>query len=138
LKNETQPSESIEGEVAPARQKGAHASPDRSRSQRKSIMHYLGGISGSGVIKCDGEGVARATYDFDGFFHKTTGVTGSGEIRLSAAVLKNLFGRKNVQLFTDDGRLLDLKFSERTLPSASEAAHVDVTGDLPNPRSWRR
>lgn len=101
-------------------------------------MHYLGGISGSGSLKCDGIEVARATYDFDGFFHKATGVTGSGEIQLPAAVLKSVFGRKDLQLFTDDGHLLDLKFSEKTLPSASDVAHVDVTGDLPNPRSWRR
>jgi hypothetical protein len=101
-------------------------------------MHYLGGISGSGVLKCDGEDITRATYDFDGFFHKATGVTGSGEIRLSPPALRSVFGRQRVQLFTDDGRLLNLKFSEKTLPSASDAAHVDVTGDLPNPRNWRR
>jgi hypothetical protein len=102
------------------------------------MMHYLGGISGSGVIKCGGEVIARATYDFEGFFHKTAGVTGSGEIRLPAPALRNVFGRQGVQLFTDDGRLLDLKFSEKKLPSASDAAHVDVTGDLPDPRNWRR
>jgi hypothetical protein len=101
-------------------------------------MHYLGGISGAGVLKCDGEEIARATYDFDGFFHKTVGVTGSGEIRLPAPALRSVFGRQRVQLFTDDGRLLDLKFSEKTLPSASAAAHVDVTGDLPEPLNWRR
>jgi hypothetical protein len=101
-------------------------------------MHYLGGISGSGVLKCNGREVARATYDFDGFYHKPVGVTGSGEIRLSAIDLRNVFGRKDVQLFTDDGRLLDLKFSEKALPSASDVAHVDVTGDLPTPRNWRR
>jgi hypothetical protein len=101
-------------------------------------MNYLGGISGSGVIKCDGEEIARATYDFDGYFHKTAGVTSSGEIRLSAPPLRSVFGRQRVQLFTDDGRLFDLRFSEKTLPSASDSAHVDVTGDLPDPRNWRR
>ena len=101
-------------------------------------MLYLGGISGSGVIKCNGEEIARATYDFDGFFHKTVGVTGSGEIRLSPAALRSVFGRGNVQLFTEDGRLLDLRFSEKALPSASDVAHVDVTGDLPAPQNWRR
>jgi hypothetical protein len=101
-------------------------------------MRYLGGISGSGLLKCDGEEIARATYDFDGFFHKAAGVTGSGEIRLPAPALRSVFGRQRVQLFTDDGRLLNLRFSEKTLPSASDAAHVDVTGDLPNQRRWRR
>jgi hypothetical protein len=101
-------------------------------------MHYLGGMSGSGVLTCDGAEIARATYDFDGFFHKTAGVTGSGEIRLSAPALRSVFGRERVQLFTDEGRLLDLRFSEKTLPSASDSAHVDVAGDLPDPRNWRR
>ena len=102
------------------------------------MMHYLGGISGSGVIKCEGEEIARATYDFDGFVDKTAVVTGSGEIRLPAQALRGVFGRQGVQLFTDDGRLLDLRFSEKTLPSASDSAHVDVTGDLPDPPNWRR
>ncbi len=90
------------------------------------------------MLKCNGDDVARATYDFDGYFHKTVGVTGSGEIRLSPAALRSVFGRGNVQLFTEDGRLLDLRFSEKALPSASDVAHVDVTGDLPAPRNWRR
>jgi hypothetical protein len=64
-------------------------------------MHYLGGMSGSGVLTCDGAEIARATYDFDGFFHKTAGVTGSGEIRLSAPALRSVFGRERVQLFTE-------------------------------------
>jgi hypothetical protein len=101
-------------------------------------MLYLGGISGSGMIKYNGEEIARATYDFDGFFHKSVGVTGSGEIRSTPNALKSVFGRGGVQLFTEDGRLLDLRFSEKSLPSASEVAHVDVTGDLPNSQSWRR
>lgn len=100
-------------------------------------MHYLGGISGGGVLKSDGEEIARATYDFDGFFHETAGVTVSGEIRLPAPALSSVFGRRGVQLFADEGRPLDLKFSEKTLPSASAAAHVDVTGDLADPLNWR-
>ena len=100
-------------------------------------MRYLGAISGSGVLKCDGEMVARAAYDFEGFFRKPVGVTISGEIRLSAAALKSVFGRSGVQLLTDEGRLLDLRFSEKTLLGAGDVAHVDVTGGLPaNPESW--
>jgi hypothetical protein len=64
-------------------------------------------------------------------------VTGSGEIRLAAAALESVFGRDDVQLLTDDGRLLDLRFSEKELLAASDVAHVDVTGDLPtDPESW--
>ncbi len=100
-------------------------------------MRYLGGLSGRGVLKCDGEEIARASYDFDGFFRKSVGVTSCGEIRASSAALRGVFGRKNVQLLTDDGRLLDLSFSEKALLPASDVAHVDVTGELPTAqRHW--
>lgn len=98
-------------------------------------MHYLGGISGSGMLKCDGKELARATYDFDGFYAKGLGVIGSGEIRVAAAVLREVFGRKGVQLVTDEGHLLDLRFSDRILPSTSDVTHVDVKGQLP--AGWR-
>jgi hypothetical protein len=103
-------------------------------------MHYLGGISGNGVLMCDGKEVARASYDFDGYLRPPTGVVSSGEIRLSASALKDVFGRGGVQIRTDDGRLLDLRFSEKKFDSAAGAAHVDVTGDLPpaSAQNWRR
>jgi hypothetical protein len=66
------------------------------------------------------------------------GITSSGEIRAPASVLVGVFGRTDVQLLTDDSRLLDLRFSDKQLSAASEAAHVDVTGDLPTtPQTWR-
>jgi hypothetical protein len=100
-------------------------------------MRYLGGISGSGTLKANGEEVGRASYEFGGYFRERIGVTGSGEIRLAAAALESVFGRDDVQLLTDDGRLLDLRFSEKELLAASDVAHVDVTGDLPtDPESW--
>jgi hypothetical protein len=102
-------------------------------------MRYLGGISGSAVLKSNGEEIAPASYDFDVFFKTSFGVTSCGEIRLAAAALKGVFGRKDVQLLTDDGRLLDLRFSEKELLPASDVAHVDVTGDLPAAlQNWRR
>lgn len=102
---------------------------------RTSIMDYLGGMSGNGTLKCDGKDVGRASYDLDGFYKKGLGVVGSGEVHVSAVALREIFGRKDVQLFTDDGRLLDLKFSEKNLPLTSDVAHVDVTGQLP--AKWR-
>ncbi|MBN8941066.1 MAG: hypothetical protein J0H01_16300 [Rhizobiales bacterium] len=101
-------------------------------------MRYLGGISGSGVVTCGGKGDVRASYDFDGFFREPGGVMGCGEIRLDSAVLKDVFGRNDVQLLTDDGRLLDLTFSEKELRAASEVAHVDVTGQLPSAAQYWR
>jgi hypothetical protein len=101
-------------------------------------MRYLGRIAGSGLLTRDGKTVARASYDFDGFTRPRGGVISSGEIRLSPSDLKTVFGRFGVQLLTDDGRLLDLRFSETQLCCANDAAHVDVTGDLPSsPSEWR-
>ena len=100
-------------------------------------MRYLGKISGSGVLKCNGEEIARASYDFDEFFKEPAGVTSCGEIRLSATVLQDVFGHKDVQLLSDNGRLFNLRFSEKKLLQASDVAHMDVTGELPStPRNW--
>ena len=101
-------------------------------------MRYLGRISGHGVLQCNGEHIAHASYDFDGFVKKPIGVSCSGEIQLSATILKDVFGRRDIQLLTDDGRLLNLTFSGKALLSSSDVAHVDVTGELPvMPGSWR-
>jgi hypothetical protein len=60
------------------------------------------------------------------------------EIRLSATVLPDVFGHKDIQLLTDNGRLFNLRFSEKKLLQASNVAQVDVTGELPStPRNWR-
>jgi hypothetical protein len=83
-------------------------------------------------VKIGGRTVGRAPYDFDGFATPHGGVTGPGELRLAAPDLEAVFGRIGVQLLTDDGRLLDLKFSEKELPTGTDAAHVDVSGDLPH------
>lgn len=99
-------------------------------------MRYLGELRGSGLVMCDGKAVARASYDFDCYLQPKTGITSCGEIRLAARVLKDLFGRRDVQLRTDDGRLLDLRFSEKKLLSTAESAHVDVTGELPVLQDW--
>lgn len=100
-------------------------------------MYYLGGIRGVGVVKF-GEGtVARADYDFDGYLMKPGQVTACGEIRTSPEMLREMFGRKDLELLTDDGRCLSLQFSEKRLRSASEVAHVNVAGELPSASEWR-
>ena len=86
------------------------------------------------MLNCNSHEFARAAYDFDRFFKKAVGVTNCGEIRASAVALKEVFGRKSVQLLTDDGRLLDLSFSEKALLPSSESAHVNVTEELPPAR----
>ncbi len=48
-----------------------------------------------------------------------------------------IFGREDLHLLTDDGRLLSLRFCEKELPPASNSTHVDVAGDLPLQSEWR-
>jgi hypothetical protein len=100
-------------------------------------MHYLGGLRGAGVVACGEETLARADYEFDGFLMKPGQVMCSGELRMPWEALKDLFGRRDLQLVTDDGRHLSLQFSEKTLRAESDAAHVNVGGDLPLASEWR-
>jgi len=110
----------------------------RVSTKANAIVRYLGRIAGDGSVRIDDEMVARAAYDFDGFAAPRGGVMGSGEITLAPSDLEAVFGRLGVQLLTDDGRLLDLTFSEKELRPATDAAHVDVSGDLPrSPAEWR-
>ena len=100
-------------------------------------MQHLGRIHGTGVLKCGGKALYRIDYDFDGFLRKPAEVIGSGEIRMSPDTLRQVFGCGDLHLLTDDGRLLSLRFSEKELPETSDAAHVDVAGDLPSRSEWR-
>ncbi|MCR4266444.1 hypothetical protein [Nitratireductor sp. ZSWI3] len=100
-------------------------------------MQHLGGIHGTGVLKGGGKTLARVVYDFDGFLRKPGEVIGSGEIRMPPDTLRQVFGREDLHLLTGNGRLLRLRFSEKHLPAASDAAHVDVAGDLPPQSEWR-
>lgn len=100
-------------------------------------MRYLGSLSGSGIVICDGKEVGRAAYDFDGFLQPKIGITSSGEIRVEAGILQSVFGRNDIQLRTDDGRVFALRFSEKKLLAAAESAHVEVTGELPVQQDWR-
>jgi hypothetical protein len=105
-------------------------------------MRYIGGISGTGVLKCGGEEIARVSYELDGFQIEPIGVTRSGELRISSDALKDVFGRNDVQLITDDGRVFDLRFSDKELRPDCDATHVDATDEAetgtPFPRrAWR-
>ena len=101
-------------------------------------MRYLGHMSGNAQLTHDGNPVGRASYDFDGFAGPQGHIVSSGEIRSSAAELRIVFGHSGVGLLTDGGLRLNLRFSDRVRGSASDVAHVDVTGDLPDtPAKWR-
>ena len=101
-------------------------------------MQYLGGIHGAGILTCNGKTVGRADYDFDGFLTKPGEILSSGEIRMPSEAMKSVFGRRDLQLLTDEGRLLNLRFSEKKLGAAGDAAHVDVAGQLPTVAEWRQ
>jgi hypothetical protein len=94
-------------------------------------VRYLRGISGSGMLTSQGKQIARATYDFDCYFNEQRGASCSGQIQSEMPILKDVFGQRDIQLLTDDGRRLDITFSARELSATSRVAHVDVTGDLP-------
>jgi hypothetical protein len=106
-------------------------------SFKSPLLHYLGALSGFGVVTQNGEKVGEAKFDFEGYSSASGGVTGSGEIQMPAEALKRLFGCTDVQLLTEQGRRLDLSFSKTPLSPAGDVAHVDVTGDLPAaPADW--
>ena len=101
-------------------------------------MQYLGVLRGSGVLACGEEEMGRADYDIDGFLTRPGEVVGSGESRMSPEALNNAFGRQALRLTTDDGRILDVRFSGKRLDPASDAAHADISGQLPAASEWRR
>ena len=103
-------------------------------------MRFLGKLCGAGTLRCGEETLGRAEYEFDGYVTHAGEVVASGELRMPAASLTEAFGRNDLSLATDDGRVLKVRFSggqqRRTAPLA---AHVDVSGDqLPRVREWRR
>jgi hypothetical protein len=104
---------------------------------KHKTLRYLGGISGRGDIIHNGRKLAPATFDLDGYSRAETDVSGGGEIRLSADVLKSLFGRRDLQLLTEHGQVFDIIFSDKALPDESCVAHIDLTGML-DPDDWRR
>jgi len=61
-------------------------------------MRYLAGSLGAACSNATAKKSLRASYDFDGFFKKSVGVTSCGELRAPAAVLRERVRRKNVQL----------------------------------------
>jgi hypothetical protein len=101
-------------------------------------MQYLGVMRGSGMLALDGEPIGRADYDIDGFVTRPGEVVGSGEIRMAPADIECAFGRANLTLTTDDGRVLELRFSGKRLVPSDGAAHADFSAGLPPPKAWRR
>ena len=104
----------------------------------RGSIQFLGRLTGGGALACDGEAMGRATFEIDGFRTRTGEVVGSGEIRMIPAELDHAFGRTNLTLTTDDGRVLAVRFSGKRHNASENAAHADITGDLPAAKHWRR
>ena len=104
----------------------------------RGSIQFLGRLTGAGTLACDGEAMGHATFEIDGFRTRTGEVVGSGEIRMSPAELDRAFGRTNLTLTTDEGRVLAVRFSGKRHNASENAAHGDITGDLPAAKHWRR
>jgi hypothetical protein len=100
-------------------------------------MRYLGGLRGEGTLRCKGQDLAPAEYALDGYLIPPAGVTGSGEIRTAPEVLRKVFGRRDLELITEDGRSLRFRFSDKKLVAGDDAVHVDVTEGMPSAKEWR-
>jgi len=104
----------------------------------KTTLRYLGVMRGSGWLACGGEPLGRVEYEIDGYLTQPGEIVGSGEIRMAPGDLDNAFGRRGLQLTTDQGRVLDVRFSGKRNDAGSGAAHADIGGDLPPASQWRR
>jgi hypothetical protein len=100
-------------------------------------MRYLGGLRGEGTLRCKGQDLAPAEYALDGYLIPPAAVTGSGEIRTAPEVLRKVFGRRDLELITEDGRALRFRFSDKKLIAGDDAVHVDVTEGMPTAKEWR-
>jgi hypothetical protein len=102
------------------------------------MMRHLGVLRGAGTLESGGHAMGRVNYEFDGYLIRPGEVSASGEIRMDADALTNVFGRRDLSLRTDDGRVLAIRFSTRRYGSPDNAAHADVHGGLPPEDEWRR
>ena len=101
-------------------------------------MRHLGVLRGAGTLVSRGETVGRADYEFDGYLMRPGEVVASGEIRMAPGMLRDAYGRRDLSLQTDDGRVLGVRLSPRRQDSPDDAAHADVHDGLPAEKDWQR
>ena len=101
-------------------------------------MRYLGALRGSGQLLGEAGPIGRVDFEFDGYLMKPGEVVASGEICMNAGELNDAFGRRDLRLQTDDGRLLGVRFSGKRVSSTATTAHADIRGGLPEAKDWRR
>jgi hypothetical protein len=101
-------------------------------------MRHLGVLRGSGTLRCGDVVLGSADYEIDGFCTRPGEVVGSGEISMAPAELANAVGRRDLELTTEDGRVLTVRFSGSRFDPRMGAAHADILGGLPAENEWRR
>lgn len=104
----------------------------------RGAMRHLGVLRGSGVLRSHGAVLGDAHYEIDGYRLKPGEVVGSGEIRMIPTDLADALGRRDLELTTEDGRVLAVRFSGGARDARSGIAHADITGGLPGEDDWRR
>lgn len=107
------------------------------RSSR-AVMRHLGVLRGGGTLRCRGVVLGSAGYEIDGFCTRPGEVIGSGEICMAPAELATAVGRRDLELTTDDGRVLALRFSGSRFDPRASAAHADILAGLPAEDEWHR
>lgn len=98
-------------------------------------MKYLGSISGTGMLLCDGIAYADATYEIDGFMRIKGQTSGTGEIGLVTGFATEAIAHKDLQLRTADGRVLDLAVAN-TKTRIPNRISVDISAGLPAAGDW--
>ena len=101
-------------------------------------MRHLGVLRGSGTLSCGGIVLGAVDYEIDGFCTKPGEVVGSGEICMAPAELANAVGRRDLELTTEDGRVLAVRFSGGRHDPRMGAAHADILAGLPVEDDWHR
>lgn len=101
-------------------------------------MRHLGVLRGSGTLRRGGVVLGLVDFEIDGFCTKPGEVVGSGEIRMAPAELANAFGRRDLELTTEEGKILALRFSGSRRGAEAGAAHADIVGGLPAEDDWHR
>src|SRR6202012_1481212 len=89
--------------------RGRRPLPARSlfQQQEDRLMEYLGALRGDGMlVDAGGVELGGAAYELDAYQMRPGEVVASGEIRMDPEALNSAFGRRDLSLRTDDGRML--------------------------------
>jgi hypothetical protein len=101
-------------------------------------MSHLGSLRGIGQLSCAAGDMGPVEYDLDGYITGAGEIIASGEILVATEHLQLAYGRPDVTLTTEAGRVLTVRFSTKRANSPNDAAHADVGGDLPPAKEWKR